>query len=177
MRLDPKFFNRFIAICAAITFLAIVFYTIRHSSTQVRDFRNNMEKVQADTLIFYSYTEADSLKLSDLQGAPVVIQFWSTWSGKSQAVNSFLDDFISEYPDLNVIAAVVRDDESLVLEYIENQTYPFLYADGTSFYQTVYVPGLPSQIFINSAGEYVDFHIGDDTTALREKLTQLLQDE
>lgn len=177
MRLDPKFFNRFIAICAAITFVAIIFYTVRHSQSQIRDFESNLERVQADTLSFRSYTETDSLHTSTLHGSPVVIQFWSTWSGKSHAVNIFLYEFKSENPDLQVIAGVVRDDETLVQEYIRTQTFPFLYVDGTSFYQKIFVPGVPSQIFLNSAGEYVDFHIGDNVDTLREKLTKLVLNE
>lgn len=177
MRLDPKYFNLFIAICAGLTLVAIIFYTIRYSQTQIRDFRQNMESVRANELSFRSYTETDSLHISDLKGSPAVIQFWSTWSGKSHAVNIFLNDFKREHPDLQIVAAVVRDDESLVLEYIKNHSYPFNFVDGTAFYQTVYVPGTPSQIFINSSGEYVDFNIGDDTEKLELKLTELLQNE
>lgn len=177
MRLDPKFFNKFIAICAIITFVAIIFFTIRHSQSQVRDFKSNIESVQPDTLSFYSYSIPDSLYLSELKGAPAVIQFWSTWSGRSHTVNLILEEFKTEYPEMSVLAAVVRDDEALVREYIANNSFPFLFVDGTDFFHNVSAPGVPSQIFINSEGKLTDYHIGDNEKAVREKLNQLLQNE
>lgn len=177
MRLDPKFFNLFIAICAAITLVAIIFFTVRYSQKQVHDFRENMEAVQLDTLSFKSYTDPDSLRLSDLSGNPVVIQFWSTWSGKSQATNRFLNNYHQNNPNLQIIAAVVRDDESLIKEYILNHTFPFRFVEGTALYQTVFVPGIPSQILIKPNGELFDTHIGDDTSGLEHKLNLLLRNE
>lgn len=177
MRLDPKFFNKFIAICAIITFIAIIFFTIRHSQSQVRDFKSNIENVQPDTLSFYSYSMPDSLYLSELKGGPAVIQFWSTWSGRSHGVNLILEEFKAHFPEMTVLAAVVRDDETLVREYIANHSFPFHFVDGTDLFHNVYAPGVPSQIFINSEGQLADFHIGDNEKAVRDKLNQLLQNE
>ncbi len=177
MRLDPKYFNIFIAVCAILALLAIVYSTIRYSQKQVTDFQNNIAGVQLDTLAFKSYTSADSLYLRDESEKPVIIQFWSTWSGKSQHVNEFLHEFSSENQGFTIIAAAVRDGEEQILEYINQMGYDFYFVDGTGFYQTLYVPGIPAQILINKNGELFATHIGDDTEQLKEKIINLLSDE
>jgi len=35
------------------------------------------------------------------------------------------------------------------------------------------VPGVPSQILLDREGKYFDAQVGDDTTAIREKLDRL----
>lgn len=176
MRLDPKYFNLFIGICALLALMAIIYSTLRYSQKQVADFEDNIAAVQLDTLAFRSFTAIDSLHLKDKTMKPVVIQFWSTWSGKSLAVNEFLDEFTIANPELFVIAAAVRDGEEQILEYINSHPYNFAYVEGTPFFQTIYVPGIPSQILINREGKVFATQVGDDTDALREKLTRLLED-
>jgi len=191
MRLDPKYFNLFIGICALLALMAIIYSTLRYSQKQVADFEENIAlrysqkqvadfeenivAVQLDTLAFMSFTAIDSLYLKDKTMKPVVIQFWSTWSGKSLAVNEFLDEYTIANPELFVIAAAVRDGEEQILEYINSHPYNFAYVEGTTLFQTIYVPGIPSQILINREGKVFATQVGDDTDALREKLNRLLE--
>jgi thiol-disulfide isomerase/thioredoxin len=177
MRLDPKYFNTFIAVCALLALVAIIYSTVRYSQKQVTDFEGNIAALRLDTLAFKSFSAVDSLFLKDTIDEPVVIQFWSTWSGKSLDVNEFLDEFSVANPDLFVIAAAVRDGEEQVLEYINSQPYEFSYVEGTPLFQKVYVPGIPAQILIDRNGFLFDTQVGDDTEALREKLNRLLEDE
>ena len=177
MKLDPKYFNGFIAVCAILALLAIVYSTIRYSQKQVTDFRNNIAEVELDTLAFRSYTNPDSLYLKNLYEYPLVLQFWSTWSGKSQQVNEFLHEFSSEQPGFIVVAAAVRDGEEQVLEYMNQVNYDFYFVEGTEFYQTIYIPGIPAQILIKKNGELFATHIGDDTEELKEKIIKLMSDE
>jgi thiol-disulfide isomerase/thioredoxin len=174
MKLDPKYFNLFIGICALLTVMVIVYGTINYTQKQATEFRDTIAAVQTDTLSFAGYADTDSLNLRDLQGDPVVIQFWSTWSGRSFAVNDFLDSYQNEQPSLRVIAAVVRDGEEQVLDYINEHNYRFHYVNGTPFFQELLVPGVPSQILIDRNGNLFDTQVGDDLEALREKLDRLM---
>ena len=174
MRLDPKYFNLFIAICALLTLLVIVFGTISYSNKQESEFRKSMADVRIDTLSFSTYAHpSDSLFADDFKGSPTLIQFWSTWSGKSLSVNRYLENNHSDFPELTIIAAAVRDSDELILEHINSRSNKFLYVDGTPFFQSLLVPGIPSQILIDRDGKYFDAQVGDDTTALREKLNRL----
>ena len=174
MRLDPKYFNLFIAICALLTLIVIVWGTISYSNNQELDFRESLRDIRLDTLSFATYShQIDSLFSEDLKGSPTLIQFWSTWSGKSLAVNRFLENNREDYSDLTIVAASVRDSDELILDHINSKSNDFIYVEGTSFFQTLLVPGVPSQIFLDRDGMYFDAQVGDDTTAIREKLDRL----
>lgn len=173
MRIDPKYFNKFIAVCAAITIIAILFSTIRYTQKQTLDFQNRINDVDFNTISFYSYTDQDSLRIGNIIDRPVIIHFWSTWSGKSQEVNQFLQEYTKQYHDLYVIAAAVRDDRSLIQDYIDSNPYPFHFVEGTEFYQSVYVPGMPTQILLNRDRTLHSAHIGDDKEGLQKLLNKL----
>lgn len=177
MRLDPKYFNLFIAICAVLTVVVIIFTTLWYSQKQAAEFRENIAAVQLDTLSFKSYSAADSLRLKEMFENPVIIHFWSTWSDKSKEVNEFLHDYSNEYSNLVIVAAAVRDGEEQIKDYIKNSPFQFHFVEGTEFYQTVFVPGMPSQILISPGGKLFATHIGDDTSELREKLNSLILHE
>jgi thiol-disulfide isomerase/thioredoxin len=174
MRIDPKHFNKFIALCAALTLIVIIYSTIRYSQKQSADFQNRIEKVDFKSLTFYSYSESDSLKLSDLENRPVIIHFWSTWSDKSMDINQFLNDYSTRDEDIYVIAASVRDNESQIMEYIDSNRYPIHFVEGTQFYQSLLVPGMPTQILLNRNGTLHSKHIGDDIEALQHLLNSLM---
>ena len=177
MRIDPKYFNVFIGIIAVISVLAIFYSTIRYSKNQVLNFEENLTAVRLDTLVFKSYSASDSLRLADFANDPVIIHFWSTWSSKSKDVNEFLNRFKTENQNITVIAAVVRDDEEMVRDYINSQSYSFHFVEGTAFYQELLVPGMPAQILIGRRNELFDTHIGDDTRVLEARLTEFLNSE
>ena len=176
MRLDPKYFNLFIGICALLTLIVIIYGTINYSNKQATEFRENLEAVRMDTLSFSRFGSDQVLELADLQGEPVIIQFWSTWSGKSISVNRFLENYKGENPSLRVIGAIVRDADEKVSEYLAENNHGFIIVEGTGFFQELLIPGVPSQILVSRSGTLFDSQIGDDIDALREKLDSLLQD-
>lgn len=174
MRIDPKHFNKFIAFCAAVTVIAIIFSTIHYSQKQTSDFQSRVGEVDFESISFYSYSEQDSLRVRELEGRPVIIHFWSTWSGKSQSVNEFLIEFSSQHDELYVIAASVRDAEVQIMEYINTNQFSFHFVKGTDFYHSVFVPGMPTQILLNRDGTLHSTHVGDDSEELQKLLNMLL---
>lgn len=174
MRISPKHFNKFIAICAAITVVVIIFTTVRYSQNQASEYRENLSDIDFFERSFRSFSNQDSLYVKDLANGPVVIQFWSTWSEKSIEVNRFINEFRINQPKLNVIAAAVRDDSTLIRSYINQHTYEFLYVDGTGFYQELLVPGIPTQIFLNDEGHYAGTNIGDNIHSIKEQLEKIV---
>lgn len=175
MRIDPKYFNRFIGICALITVFVILYSTIRYSQKQVDEFNEKITSVEFKQLTFKAYSQPDSLSISALADGPVIIQFWSTWSNKSQEVNRFLHNYQQGNRQFTVIAAAVRDDESLIRDYIQSHSYSFIYIDGTEFYQNILVPGMPAQIFLSEGSQFFTAHIGDDISSIKKNLDKLLK--
>lgn len=174
MRIDPKHFNKFIAICAAITVVVIIFSTVRYSQKQANEYRENLSDINFSEVRFKSFSNLDSLYVNEHTQGPVVIQFWSTWSEKSIEVNRFINDYRKNQPNLTVIAAAVRDDSTLIRQYIDQHTYPFLYVEGTEFYQQLLVPGIPAQIFLNDDDRYTATNIGDNIHSIKEHLEKIV---
>lgn len=177
MRLDSKYFNLFITICALLTLLVIVFGTINYSRQQIAGFREDIERIRLDTLSFQSYTEVDSVQLTSLTGRPVLIHFWSTWSGKSQLMNEQIHSYQSDHPKLQILAAVVKDGEEQVNRYIRENRYDFNYVDGTPLFQELLVPGVPSQILIDKTGRLFSVHVGNNDKTLFEELDRMIAEE
>lgn len=174
MRLDPKYFNLFLVACGVLTLIVIIFGTIRYVSNQQETFKENLAETELSEHYFMEYASDDSLSIAQFSGEPVVIHFWSTWSGKSLEINEMLREFKSDNEELVVIAAAARDGEELILEYMEEHSLPFYFVNGTDIYLDLLVPGLPSQIMINRNGEVVDTQVGADVDQLLQKLEQLV---
>ena len=177
MRIDQKYYNRFIGICAAITAVIIIYSTIRYFQRQVTDFENNVSTLRADTLSFRSLSSQDSLFVSRLPDQPAMIHFWSEWSDKSMEVGEFLRSYVKNQDELIVIAASVDELEEIAQSSIEDFPESFYVVHGSDLYETIRVPGMPTQIFINRRKQIFDTHVGNDTTEIRNRLDQLLNSE
>jgi thiol-disulfide isomerase/thioredoxin len=175
MRLDPKYFNIFIIVCAAVT-IAVIFYgTMSYHSKQEDILRENINNTEFTDLTFIPVSGSDTLRISGYLGEPVLIDFWATWSGKSQGMHQTIHQIQQNYPELNVIAASVRDDEQMVIEYTEMQDYDFIFVSGTEFYHQLQVPGVPTQIMIDREGNFFDFQVGDNKGELERKVERLME--
>lgn len=174
MRLDPKYFNLFLVVCGFLTLIVIVFGTIRYVSNQQETFKENLDATDLSEHHFMEYASDDSLSITEFSGDPVVIHFWSTWSGRSKEINEVLREFKSDNEDLVVIAAAARDGEELIVEYMNDHSFPFYFVNGTDIYLDLLVPGLPSQIMIDRSGEVVDTQVGADSEQLLQKLEALV---
>ena len=161
MRIDPKYFNRFIAWTALLTAVVIVFSTIRYNQKQTSDFEQTISELSFHDIQFLDM-KGDSLTINHIaHGRPAVVSFWSTWSEKSHEVNLFLEEYQKNYPELVIIAASVRDDDTLIRNYIDNHQFGFTYINGTDFFQEYLFPGLPAQIFLQGDGELYTTHVGN----------------
>lgn len=175
MRLDPKYFNLFMVICAILTLLVIVYGTVNYSNNQIIEFENQIEEVRLDTLSFESYSDGEILSIQSQIGRPVLIHFWSTWSGKSIGMNEQLHHYQTQNPSLQVIAAVVKDGEEQVMDYIHENSFEFLYVNGTDFFQDLKVPGVPSQILIDENGTLFYVQVGNDMENLLSELDRMVK--
>src|SRR5690554_3746152 len=145
MKIDPIYFNRFIAGTALLTAVIIVFSTIRYSQKQTADFKQTISEVSFADILFQD-VNGDSLNIPEItNGRPAVISFWSTWSEKSHEVNLFFEEYQQDNPDIIIVAASVRDDDSLIRNYISEHQFSFKYINGTDFFQEKLFPGLPAQ--------------------------------
>ncbi len=177
MRLDPKYFNLFMVICAILTLLVIVYGTVNYSNNQILEFENQIEEVRLDTLAFESYSNGEMVSIRSQLGRPVLIHFWSTWSGKSIGMNEQLHHYQTRNPSLQIFAAVVKDGEEQVMNYIQENPFEFNYVNGTDFFQDLQVPGVPSQILIDENGTLFNVQVGNDMENLLSELDRMVKHE
>jgi len=174
MRLDPKYFNLFIGICAIITFFVILYSTFRYVDNQEDLFEETVHQIDIENRKLAQINHMDSLRVGDLKGNPVVIDFWATWSGKSKHMHKILSEIAARNPDLKIVAASVKDGEELIKQYISETDYPFIYVDGTELFHNLQVPGIPSQIVLKRDGTVSDMQVGEGAGELSEKIELVL---
>lgn len=178
MRLDPKYFNLFIGICALVTIMAIVFTTINYSIKQEKTFRSNVKAYEnLRDVSFPLLTETDStVTIADFEGKAVILDYWATWSTKSQFIHYRIATLFAGHPDVVVIAALTRDDADRAREYISEHDYPFVYVDGLQLYQDLQVPGIPSYMLFDRNGNFFELNVGDNMEDFDRKIKALINE-
>ncbi|MBF8294290.1 MAG: resA 6, partial [Bacteroidetes bacterium] len=105
--------------------------------------------------------EGKIVKLSDLRGKVVVIDFWATWCGPCKASFPYLQQVYNKYKDNPkvVILAVNtwenvsgKEKEDLVKKFMADNkyTFPVLYDEG--FVEKYGVSGIPTKFVIDKKG-------------------------
>ncbi|MFU8812711.1 MAG: TlpA family protein disulfide reductase [Balneolaceae bacterium] len=175
VKLDQKYFNKFLLGCAALTMAVIIYSTVRYTDTQQREFFENIESLTLQELPLNGFFDGDPVDLSG-GNAPSVVHFWSTWSGMSMDVNERLYNLQRRhFPELTVYAAVVRDGEETVREYTDANAFNFRYVQGTELFQELKATGVPTLLFFNRDGSLADFQIGRDLEAIEQKTRALME--
>lgn len=179
MRLDPKYFNRFIGVTAAFAFLLILYFSLRHASTQKQEFESDLRA------LFVGFDPGTLTPILDRRGlesevgTPMdespshsndVYVFWASWSGKSLAVLDTLRALQAEDASLRVTALAVKDDPASIHRAIEATSDRFLYAEGTDLYGEWAVPGVPTLILGSSDPARVEAHVGVRPAEIRSML-------
>ncbi len=176
MRLDPKYFNLFIGICAIVTLLVILYGTFSYVDSQKDSFQKSLTVFDLQNQKMAYINNQDSLRIGDLSGEPVVISFWATWSGKSKNMQKVLLNAAEQYAGLKVVAATVRDDDDLIKVYISETNYPFIYTDGSELFHRLQVPGIPAQILVRRDGTISSVQVGEDRDELTQKIENLMSE-
>ena len=179
MRLDPKYFVPFLVIMALAAALLIAYFTVSTQQSQRRSFEARV--MAQDTLRqerFPVLGSEDSLSVTDFRGRYVVLDFWSTWSNFSEESHIQLAGVAEENPDrLKVLAAVVEDQRDKVQAYIDRNSFPFQYVDGTKVFNEYGVPGVPTQLVYNPEGRLVKVFFGNSDPSRYDRLRTLISNE
>lgn len=126
--------------------------------------------------------EGKTVKLSDMKGKPVVINFWATWCGPckselpafQQAYETYGDDICFMMVDM--VSGRTETKEGAI-EYVDGQGYTFpLYFDEDETAVFAYsISAVPATFVIDANGVLVEQHVGAmDYDALEALLQSVL---
>ena len=111
-------------------------------------------------------SEGKKVKLSDLRGKPVVINFWATWCRYCKEEMPEFNKAFRENPDIQFMMVNVTDGQretrNSAEEYLKKEGYEFpVYYDTTMVATFTYgASGLPMTVFINKKGELITYANG-----------------
>lgn len=114
------------------------------------------------------------LSLSDFRGRPLVLNFWASWCGPCRKEMPGFESVASQLRDRVAFLGVNEQDVrsgAVDLVATTGVRYPSV-VDSDGVLKTAYgLRGLPDTIFISSAGEVVELHVGElSATDLRETI-------
>jgi cytochrome c biogenesis protein CcmG/thiol:disulfide interchange protein DsbE len=112
----------------------------------------------------YEWEGADTLRLSDLKGRPVVLNFWASWCVECKIEADLLEQTWRDYRDQGVVFLGVAyvDVEPKSIAYLEefDITYPNAPDLRSSVSSKYEVTGVPETFFIDPNGDVVHIQIG-----------------
>ena len=124
---------------------------------------------------------AESLNYSDLQGKPVVLNFWAGLCPPCRAEMPDLQKFYDDYSDKVVLLGIDvgqftslgnRDDAKALLKEL-GVTYPAGFTEDPAIMRNFRVLGMPTTVFVDSKGETFRSWTG----ALNQKTLSEITDE
>ncbi|WP_372638510.1 TlpA family protein disulfide reductase [Fodinibius sp.] len=154
MRLDPKYFNTFLAVVAVIAASFIAYFTISSQQNKRSDFKERiMQQDSLQTVAWPLVDTSESISITDFSDRFVLLHFWSNWSDRSIHAHRRLAKLKKEYGErLAVIAAAVGLQKEEALSYAREHEYPFYHVAGSQQFSAFHIPGVPTYLLYTPEG-------------------------
>ncbi len=107
--------------------------------------------------------EGKTVKLSELRGKPVFLDFWATWCGPCRRALPHTQAFSEKYKDkAHIFAVNVREGKETVKAFMERNKYSFpVLMDKTGEVASAYrVSGIPQFVVIDANGKVALVKVG-----------------
>jgi peroxiredoxin len=126
--------------------------------------------------------DGERVRLDDLRGRPVLVNFWATWCGPCRVEMPHLQEAFEAHVDQDLVVLGVNQMESPpgVAAFVDDAglTFPILMDSDSDASRVWRVRGLPTSFFIDRQGIIRDVFIGPMTVGLiKSKLELILQED
>lgn len=106
----------------------------------------------------------EDISLQNLQGYPVIINFWATWCVPCRVEMPMLQSFFERYHEqgLEVIAVNMGENQSTVQDWITDFGYTFMVIldEDQSLFERYQIRGQPSTFIVSPQGIITDIFYG-----------------
>lgn len=166
------------AIAIAIGLLtALLAFGLSRDPTRVR---SSLEGRPAPDFILKTLDGSGTVRLADLRGQAVVVNFWASWCAECRLEKPAIAAAWDRYRDQRVVFLGIsfQDTDTEAKAYAtRNQVdWPLLADPGSRTGLAYGVSGVPETLFIDSTGRLVSKHIGPVSyTLLTDRIAKLLQ--
>ncbi len=125
--------------------------------------------------------DGDAIRLSDLRGNIVVIDFWSSWCPPCRAEARVLAEASDRWLDNGVrfVGISIWDDPNAVVDFIDEfkVNYPIAIDSDGSIAVDFGVKGIPEKFFVNPEGKIVRKIAGPNTSRSLDDVLALMSEE
>lgn len=157
-----KMRNRFIfrTIVLAILIAAVIFAVVTNFNKDKELFTIGDEAPNFSLTQINDSNELENIKLSDLRGKGVMLNFWATYCKPCEAEIPYMQSLYEDYGDkgIEIVAVSLDLNEKVIHDFIGKHeiTFPVVH-DKTSEVMDLYKIGpIPSTLFIDADGIIVD---------------------
>ncbi len=157
-----------------LSFLMIfVFITTGCNPPAKKAEKTPLEKTWIETV------NGDTIRLKELSGKVVLIDFWATWCPPCRKSIPFLVELYNKYKDegLTVIGVNVNEKYQDMKNFIENQNITYIVGFHNNDLQEVYqISGIPTFVIFDKKGNLVKTQVGYDQD-LDKELEKIIEEE
>ncbi|MEZ4219580.1 MAG: redoxin domain-containing protein [Polyangiaceae bacterium] len=97
------------------------------------------------------------IRLSDLQGKVVVLDFWASWCGPCKQQIPILDAFAQAHSEVSIVGVNTDDRREDAVAYAKSQglSYPAVFDKASKVASAYGVRGLPTMVVVSPKGQIV----------------------